>query len=98
MLKSRFEITKGRMEGTVTGCGRGIKWTVSNHKQTACGASECFQQNAMADCSQKYRLTWKMIGKGRGSKDNVVIGGHRLWQVYQHTSRIMGADRNEAND
>jgi hypothetical protein len=49
------------MEGTITGCGREIKWTMYNSKQASSGASECFQQNGR----RKGRPTWKMIGKNQ---------------------------------
>src|SRR3981189_1324616 len=80
------------MEGTVTGRGIKIKWTADNPKQASSGASECFQRNVMTKHRRKDHPMRKMIGKsrgraeksggGRGRKDNVGIGGRRLWQAY----------------
>src|SRR3981189_2244933 len=82
------------MEGTVTGRGIEIKWTADNPKQASSGASECFQRNVMTKHRRKDRPMRKIIGKSRGRagkrgkgwgrKDNVGIGGRRLWQAYQH--------------
>src|SRR3981189_1076687 len=80
------------MEGTITGRGIEIKWTADNPKQASYSASERFRWNAMTKHRRKDRPMWKMIGKsrgraeksggGQGRKDNVGIGGRRLWQVY----------------
>jgi hypothetical protein len=77
------------MEGTVTRRGIEIKWTVNNPKQAFSGASECFQWNVMTKHRRNDHPMQKMIGKDRrraeksggdrGRKDNVDIGGHRLW-------------------
>src|SRR3981189_2765052 len=85
------------MEGTVTRCGIKIKWTADNPKQASSGASECFQWNVMTKQRRKDLPMWKMIGKsrgraeksggGRGRKDNVGIGGRRLWKAYQQGGR-----------
>jgi hypothetical protein len=88
------------MEGTVTGRGIEIKWTADNPKQASSGASECFQRNVMTKHHRKDCPMRKMIGKsrgraeksggGRGRKDNVGIGGCRLWQAYQRPQWELG--------
>src|SRR3981189_2252872 len=86
------------MEGTVTGRGIKIKWTADNPKQASSGASECFQRNVMTKHRRNDRPMRKMIGKsreraeksggGRGRKDNVGIGGRRLWQAYHRANTM----------
>jgi hypothetical protein len=51
------------MEGTITGHGIEIKWTVNNPKQASSSVSECFQWNVMTKHRRKDRLMRKMIGK-----------------------------------
>jgi hypothetical protein len=62
------------MEGTITGRGIEIKWTVNNPKQAFSGTSKCFRWNAMTKHRRKDHPMWKMIGEDRRRAEKVGEG------------------------